>query len=598
MPRIQLSHFYTQLSVIVALVLCQGDHLLAQEWPDYTDHVNPDGGFHRGPGFYLCWWKILICLPVFLFWVKAADWVNVDLHRTGDQTKLDLDSWNPAICFSFFAGFIVLLCIPLFWIGYPLYLVGGMLPYLLYLGQRNKKVSKSERVLLPIHAKKTSEVAPLVLKQDEGVQIELTPGGDSPQRSQANLIAARQNPFFVQIKEFINDIISKRADRVQLEYSQQAVGVRYEVDGLWLNMPQRDRQSGDAILHGLKQLANLDPNDRRNRQGGSLAAANALKKVKLELTSSGTPTGERVMLKIIEQKKKKTMGILELGMLPDMLERLRPIINHPGFVLVSSMPGDGVSSGWMGVLDAADRVTRDFVGVCDRNYQDKIIENIEFREFDKTAGQTPLEELKNLALKLPQAFVVPDPCDGTTIDYMCEQIEKEEMFCVSQMAAKSAVEAVVRYLMLNPDRSRFAKHLKGVVYHRLFRRLCDRCKQPYQPPAQQQQQLGLTPDPKTVFYQQYQPPSPEELVDDKGRTIEPPPPCSTCGGIGYFGRIAVFELLEVNDPFRQAIVNKPNLNDLTAVARQTGHQTLQQEAIKLLVAGVTSVQEIQRVLKK
>ena len=602
MPRF----FLIVLLLVTALIVAgsaefdaqAGVGLNAQEWPDYVDSVSGSSEFRRGPGFYLSWWKILICLPVFIFWVKAADWVNVDLHKTREQTRFEFDSWNPAITFSFLGGLIVLLCIPIFWIGYPLYLLAGTLPYFIYVVQRNKKLPQNMRQLVPVAKGKAADAAPIVLKQDEGIQIEFSAGGSDPQRAQANLIAARQNPFFLQMKEFVNDFMAKRADRVLMEFAQQGVAIQYDIDGIWIKMQPRDRQTGDAILYAFKQLADLNPMDRQNRQDGDFEAAIGKKKVAINLSSAGVPTGERVMLKIAEKKKKASMSILQLGMLPEMLERMRPLINNPGYFLVSAMPSDGLSSSWLGVLDAADRVTRDFVGVCDRQHQDKTIENVEFREFDKAAGQTPFEELKNLALKLPQAFVVPDPVDGNTINYMCDQIEAESMFCISQIPAKSAVEALVRFLMLKPDASKFAKNLKGVVFHRLFRRLCDKCKQPFTPPPQMQQQLGLQPDPKTVFYQQYQPPPPEQLIDDKGRPIDPPPPCPVCGGIGYYGRIAVYELLVIDDAIRQAMVNAPSLQSITAAAQQNGHLDVQREAIKLLTHGVTSVPEIQRVLQK
>ncbi|MEC9093827.1 MAG: ATPase, T2SS/T4P/T4SS family [Planctomycetota bacterium] len=586
------------VSAILVVTLGCSPFLFAQEWPDYVDSVGGNSGFRRGPGFYLSWWKLLLCIPVFLFWVKAADWVNVDLHRNGETTKLKFDTWNPALSFSFLGGFIILLCIPLFWIGFPVYLLSGVLPYFLYLGQRNRLVPNSERTLLPRQKRKYADAPAAVLEQDKGVPLEFIPGGENSQRNQANLIAVRQNPFFLPIKEFVNDIMKKRAEKVQLEFSKQAVGVSYEIDGLWTKMPVRDRESGDAILNVFKQLSDLNPNDRKGRQEGSFQAASVRKKINIDLVSVGVPTGERVLLKIQEVKKKKTAKILELGMLPDMLERLKPLLKNPGYVLVSSMPGDGMSSSWLGVLDAADLVTRDFAGVCDLSHQDRELENVEFREINKSAGETPLKELKNLALKLPQVYVVPDPCDGETINYLGDQIESENVLCISQVQAKSAVEAVVRILAFKPDRSKFAKNLTGILFHRLFRRLCDKCKQPFTPNAQMLKQLGLPTDARTVFFQQYQPPPPEELVDKKGRPIDPPPPCSVCGGTGYFGRIAVFELLEINDKIRQAVVNKPTVNDLTAAARLTGHRNLQAEAIALLTNGVTSVQEIQRVLKK
>lgn len=595
MPKTRFQLF-SIVAVTSLLVAFDAGFASAQEWPEYTSPAgNP---FDRGPGFYISWWKLLCCIPFFFFWVKAADWVNADIQRNRETTKMELDSWNPAMVFSFLGGFISLLCLPIFWIGFPIYVIASLLPYFIYLRARNPLLPKATRTFLPIHPNSLKQPAKVVLKQDEGLQLEIKAAGDTPQRSQANLIAARQNPYFLQVKETLADIMFKRAERVQLDFTQQAVAVRYEVDGVWLNMPPRDRQSGDAILYAYKQLANLNPMDRQNRQDGSFEVSSGKTKSKFELSSAGIQTGERVVLKVTELKKKETMNIKQLGMLPDMYTRLQANLNQSGMVIISSLPSGGLSSSWKGALDAADRVTRDFVGVCDKNFQDKVIENVAFIEFDKAAGQTPLAELKNLALKLPDAYVVPELIDGPTVNYLCDQIEKEKSFVISQIHAKSSVEAVVRTLMLNGDRTKLAKSLNGVLFHKLFRRLCDQCKQAVQPPPQLLQQLGIQPTPQLTFFQQYQPPPPESLVDEKGRPIEPPGPCRTCGGIGFYGRIAVFEFLEVNDKIRQAMVNTPTLKDIGAAAQLTGNKTVQQNAIDLLVAGVTSLQEVQRVVNQ
>lgn len=595
MPKTRLQLF-SFVAIVSFVLLLDAVVASAQEWPEYT---SPDGNpFDRGPGFYISWWKLLCCIPFFFFWVKAADWVNADIQRNRETTKMELDSWNPAVVFSFLGGFIALLCLPIFWIGFPIYAIASLLPYFLYLRARNPLLPKATRTIFPMHPDPLKQPAKVVLRQDEGLQLEIKAGGENSQRSQANLIAARQNPFFLQVKESLYDIMFKRAERVQLDYTQQAVAVRYEVDGVWINMPPRDRQSGDAILYAYKQLANLNPMDRQNRQEGSFEVASGKTKSRFELTSAGVQTGERVVLKVMELKKKAAMNIMQLGMLPDMYTQLQANLNRSGMVIISSLPSGGLSSSWLGALDAADRVTRDFVGVCDKNFQDKVIENVSFVEFDKAAGQTPLAELKNLALKLPDAYVVPELVDAETVNYLCDQIEKEKAFAITQIHAKSSVEAIVRTLMLNADRSKLAKSMNCVLFHKLFRRLCDQCKQAVQPPPQLLQQLGITPTPQTMFFQQYQPPAPETLVDEKGRPIAPPPPCRTCGGIGFYGRIAVFELLEINDKVRQAMVNSPTLKDIGAAAQMTGQKTVQQNAINLLVAGVTSLQEIQRVVNQ
>jgi len=148
MPKTRLQLF--SLVAIVSFVsFLDAGFVSAQGWPEYT---SPDGNpFGRGPGFYISWWKLLCCIPFFFFWVKAADWVNADIQRNRETTKMELDSWNPAVVFSFLGGFIALLCLPIFWIGFPIYAIASILPYFLYLRARNPLLPKATRMIFPIH---------------------------------------------------------------------------------------------------------------------------------------------------------------------------------------------------------------------------------------------------------------------------------------------------------------------------------------------------------------------------------------------------------------------------------------------------------------
>jgi type II secretory ATPase GspE/PulE/Tfp pilus assembly ATPase PilB-like protein len=96
------------------------------------------------------------------------------------------------------------------------------------------------------------------------------------------------------------------------------------------------------------------------------------------------------------------------------------------------------------------------------------------------------------------------------------------------------------------------------------------------------------------MYQQWQPPPPNP--DPKAKQEEPQI-CQKCNGIGYYGRTAIFELLAVNDQIRQALVKNPTLDAMRQLVRQTGTRNMQDEGILLLVKGVTSLPELQRVLK-
>jgi type II secretory ATPase GspE/PulE/Tfp pilus assembly ATPase PilB-like protein len=135
----------------------------------------------------------------------------------------------------------------------------------------------------------------------------------------------------------------------------------------------------------------------------------------------------------------------------------------------------------------------------------------------------------------------------------------------------------------------------GSINLRLIRRLCPDCRQPFQPAPQLLQKLGIPAGRVSVLYQPYIPPPPEQRVDANGKPIEIPI-CRKCGGRGYFGRAAIFELLAMNEEIRQAMLQTPSVDAIVPIARKNGFLTLQEEGILAVATGMTSLQELQRVL--
>ena len=128
---------------------------------------------------------------------------------------------------------------------------------------------------------------------------------------------------------------------------------------------------------------------------------------------------------------------------------------------------------------------------------------------------------------------------------------------------------------------------------RLVRRLCEGCKTPFPPNPQILNQLGLSADRVQVLYQQWEPPPPS--ADGKGKD-GPPPICPQCAGIGYMGRIGMFELLIVDDNIRQALAQQPSPEVIQELAVEAGMRTIREEGIALLAQGITSIPELQRAL--
>jgi type II secretory ATPase GspE/PulE/Tfp pilus assembly ATPase PilB-like protein len=310
------------------------------------------------------------------------------------------------------------------------------------------------------------------------------------------------------------------------------------------------------------------------------------KKMTPRFMSQGTQTGERVLIQFPDPDVRKKR-VSDLGMRDKMWDDLRPVLeSRSGLVVLSAPPGAGLTSLEHAVLLGMDRYTRGFVGVEDAAAKDVEVENVPITTFNAAAGETPLTVLPKLIREYPDVLVVPDMKDAESAELLCDQTGLERTV-ITTTRAKEAAEAVLRVMMLKMPAQKYAEALKAAVNVRLVRRLCEKCKEAYAPPPQLLQQLGI---PQGRIQALYRPPTPNPE--------QPQEPCNHCRGIGYFGRIGIFETLIVDDHVRQALLKKPQIEVVRQAARKAGMRTLQEEGLLLVVTGITSLPELQRALKE
>jgi type II secretory ATPase GspE/PulE/Tfp pilus assembly ATPase PilB-like protein len=357
-------------------------------------------------------------------------------------------------------------------------------------------------------------------------------GAADKQKDQGNLLAAKQSEAFPVAGGLVAHALSRRGERIMLDFTQAGVTVKHEVDGVWSSVEPRDRQSGDAVLMVLKRIANLNPQDRKSRQEGKFGAEYQGRKYVCQISSQGVKTGERVLISMAP-KKARFETIEELGMRPKMRERFKALMDEPqGFVIFSTPPRNGLTTLWRVGLNTADRFVRDFISLEDKQHPEEEIINIGPVFYDASAGQSPADILPKLLLKQPDVFVVPDLTNGETVRILCEQVNRHHKMVVTRAVAKEAAEALLRVCQLKGPLKAFADALSMVLNGRLVRKLCPDCKQSFTPNPQLLQKLGIPAGRVQLLYREYQPPPPEQRVDAKGRPIEIPI-CQTCGGVGY-----------------------------------------------------------------
>ena len=427
--------------------------------------------------------------------------------------------------------------------------------------------------------------------------LEIKTIGIAKDEAQGLMIAARQLPGYPVALVVLANAITSRADRILMDYSAQGATVRYRIDGVWETLPPVDRPTGDAALVVYKKMFGLNPAERRAKQDAKFATNFKDTDWVITFTSAGVPSGERVLFQI-DTKKPTIKTLNDIGMREAMQETFRGMLNgDKGIVLVSGPPGQGLPTSWRISLESADKFVRDFVSLVNKAEPDPEIINVAQNYFEVGVGESPEEQFEKMLLKQPDVLVMPSLINSYIADRVIDQINTHGKHSITRMVATDAVDAIIKLLTTyKPEAKEIVKLLSGVLNQRLVRRLCEKCKQPFQPTPQLLQKLGIPAGRVQKLFQPTIPPPPEQRVDAKGNPIEIEI-CKKCNGRGYFGRMAIFELLKVDDKLRQVIVKSAGTPDaIRQFAKQNGHLGFQEEGILACALGMTSLQEIQKMM--
>lgn len=429
---------------------------------------------------------------------------------------------------------------------------------------------------------------------DDKLPIEFIPHGETEEIRDANLKLVEPSPGFGTAANFCCDIINKNSELTVLDFTQQTVTIRFQIDGLWHGGPEMDRESGDFMLATIKQMAGMNFRERRQRQEGKFKSIYRKKGQTFNVVSQGVPTGERVAL-YLHTKKPPIDSAEDLGMRKKMREQLSTLTASADMrnVLVVAVPGEGYTTAWKGIVGCADRLTRDFyvlqpVGKGD---EEEII-NIFPCEFDPAKGEDATSPLHQLLLREPNVLAFEDLPNGNMVNSIVDFSIENSLPIFTRQQGKHCIDGLLRLFAKGPDIRKFVDHLDAVIAMRVIRKLCNNCKVGYAPHPQLLQQLGLPAGRVAELFQPFvfQP----GMVDADEKPIQP---CPECSGIGFKGRTGLFEMLKLTPAIRDAIATNPKNDYLQQVTKQQGHVSMFMEGVLLIAKGLTSVDELQRVLQ-
>lgn len=388
--------------------------------------------------------------------------------------------------------------------------------------------------------------------------------------------ASEEAPVIKLVNHLLMDSIRKGASDIHIEPYEKELRVRYRIDGVLYDIMRPPLKLKNAVTSRIKVMSNLDIAERRLPQDGRI-------KVKLgqgrtmEYRVSVVPTlfGEKVVMRILDKESLK-LDLTKLGFYDQQLEVFKKSIYQPyGMVLITGPTGSG-------------KTTTLYSSLMDLNRTDVNISTAEDPVEYSLPGVNQVQVHEEIGLTFAsclRSFLRQDPdiiLVGEIRDYETAEIAIKSALTghlvLSTLHTNDAPSTITRLLNMGVEPFLVTASLNSIVAQRLVRVACTSCKRQVDVPPQVLIDLGVPP--KDV----------SDFVVYKG-TGEG---CKTCSGTGYKGRLAVFEVMEINEELKEFILSGASALEIKREAIRQGMMTLRQSALVKLKQGITTIEEVVR----
>ena len=588
----------TILAAMPALAAVPALADVATGWPQQL----PPGWDGRGGGGGLAiipavaWW---LCV---LAWMRTVDWVSRDATKHKCQPAF----WGMVCGLPMFLAAIIAWWIPSALGGIALMIVSWLAPTIAYAVVRNKALPPSEQVLTVGHGRRivAGLLAPLGVEIDAGFDdADLIPkvefaaaGGKDAAENAARLEAATKLAGFEEARKTMLGAVMARANTLVIDLETAGMGVRHEVDGVWekakIRQPPKSRREkeswveapksslevGQAVTAAIKALCGLPAGAKESKSVPFVVQVDG-KPRNCRLSIGRQPSGEQLVVKI-DPPATIFKKLPDLGMPAALAEKLVGLTAvEKGLILVSSPPGSGLTTTFDLILLSADRLLRDFISIEDAATPSREIQNVKAVPYDARTGVTPLAALEGVLRTYPNVLITRDVRDKQLVVRLLE-LAADDKFVIMSLKATDATDAIPRILACGVPANTLATTLVGSVSQRMVRKLCPKCREEYPPEPE--------PLPKVLAQLKLTP-------EQRGHVRKASPHgCRLCSGTGYLGRVAIFELAS-GPTVRKAVAAGTDAATLRKAALQDGMTPLVEAGKALVLEGVTSIEEIQRV---
>jgi type IV pilus assembly protein PilB len=388
--------------------------------------------------------------------------------------------------------------------------------------------------------------------------------------------AVEDAPIVKLVNLLITQAVSDRASDIHIEPAERDIRIRYRIDGVLHEVMRSPKNIQAGLISRLKVMAEINIAERRVPQDGRIGLVVGGKAIDLRLATLPTVFGEKIVIRILD-KTSVLLKLEDLGFADESYRQYESGFRKPyGTILVTGPTGSGKSTTLYATLNIINSIERNIITVEDPvEYR---LPGVNQMQVNTKAGLTFASALRSILRADPDVVLIGEIRDRETALIAMEAALTGHLV-LSTLHTNDASSAITRLIEMEVEPYLVASSLDCVVAQRLARRLCDHCKEAYKP-SKEELELARFP----------------EHVRKEIKELFRPVGCTRCGKTGFRGRMGLYEVMLVTEEIERLTAEGKSSEDIRRVAVEQGMITLREDGLERVRQGLTSVEEIFRVV--